>query len=125
MALFTKFKTLTTTDETEIVQIPKGYVAHLNVLFIGNSKVTNQNADVTVSLYEGKDEDGNFNNLLVDLADETTVPAGEYLLEYNFVFVLQPGEVVTAKAALACKVRIAVTFDLLYTSALLNFRTPV
>ncbi len=125
MALFTKFKTLTTTDETEIVQIPKGYVAHLNVLFIGNSKVTNQNADVTVSLYEGKDEDGNFNNLLVDLADETTVPAGEYLLEDNFVFVLQPGEVVTAKAALAGKVRIAVTFDLLYTSALLNFRTPV
>ena len=125
MALFTKFKTLTTTDETEIVQIPKGYVAHLNVLFIGNSKVTNQNADVTVSLYEGKDEDGNFNNLLVDLADETTVPAGEYLLEDNFVFVLQPGEVVTAKAALAGKVRVAVTFDLLYTSALLNFRTPV
>lgn len=125
MALFTKFKTLTTTDETEIVQIPKGYVAHLNVLFIGNSKVTNQNADVTVSLYEGKDEDGNFNNLLVDLADETTVAAGEYLLEDNFVFVLQPGEVVTAKAALAGKVRIAVTFDLLYTSALLNFRTPV
>ena len=125
MALFTKFKTLTTTDETEIVQIPKGYVAHLNVLFIGNSKVTNQNVDVTVSLYEGKDEDGNFNNLLVDLADETTVAAGEYLLEDNFVFVLQPGEVVTAKAALAGKVRIAVTFDLLYTSALLNFRTPV
>ena len=125
MALFTKFKTLTTTDETEIVQIPKGYVAHLNVLFIGNSKVTNQNADVTVSLYEGKDEDGNFNNLLVDLADETTVAAGEYLLEDNFVFVLQPGEVVTAKAALAGKVRVAVTFDLLYTSALLNFRTPV
>ena len=125
MALFTKFKTLTTTDETEIVQIPKGYVAHLNVLFIGNSKVTNQNADVTVSLYAGKDEDGNFEDLLVDLADETTVPAGEYLLEDNFIFVLQPGEVVTAKAALAGKVRVAVTFDLLYTSALLNFRSPV
>ena len=125
MALFTKFKTLTTTDETEIVQIPQGYVAHLNVLFIGNSKVTNQNADVTVSLYAGKDEDGNFEDLLVDLADETTVPAGEYLLEDNFIFVLQPGEVVTAKAALAGKVRVAVTFDLLYTSALLNFRSPV
>ncbi len=125
MALFTKFTTLTTTDETEIVQIPKGYVAHVNVLFIGNSKVTNQNVDVTVSVYKGKDEDGNYEDLLINIADETTVPAGEYLLEDNFVFVLQPGEVMTAQASLAAKVRVAVTFDLLYTSALLNFRTPI
>ena len=125
MALFTKFTTLTTTDETEIVQIPKGYVAHVNVLFIANSKVTNQNVDVTVSLYEGKDSAGNFTNLLVDLADEATVPAGEYLLEDNFVFVLQAGEVVTAKASIASKVRVATTFDLLYTSPTFNFRAPV
>ena len=125
MALFTKFKTLTTTDETEIVQIPKGYVAHVNVLFIANSKVTNQNVDVTVSIYKGKDESGNYEDLLINVADESTVPAGEYILEDNFVFVLQPGEVMTAQAGLAGKVRVAVTFDLLYTSALLNFRTPI
>ena len=125
MALFTKFTTLTTTDETEIVQIPAGYVAHVNVLFIANSKVTNQNVDVTVSIYKGKDEDGNYEDLLINVADESTVPAGEYLLEDNFVFVLQPGEVMTAQASLAAKVRVAVTFDLLYTSALLNFRTPI
>ena len=125
MALFTKFKTLTTTDETEIVQIPKGYVAHVNVLFIANSKVTNQNVDVTVSIYKGKDESGNYEDLLINVADESTVPAGEYLLEDNFVFVLQAGEVVTAKASIASKVRVAITFDLLYTSPTFNFRAPV
>ena len=125
MALFTKFTTLTTTDETEIVQIPTGYVAHVNVLFVANSKVTNHNVDVTVSIYKGKDEDGNYEDLLINVADESTVPAGEYLLEDNFVFVLQPGEVMTAQASVAGKVRVAVTFDLLYTSALLNFRTPI
>lgn len=125
MALFTKFTTLTTTDETELVQIPTGYVAHLNVLFIANSKVTNQNVDVTVSIYKGKDESGNYEDLLINAADEATVPAGEYLLEDNFVFVLQAGEVVTAKASLAGKVRVAITFDLLYTSPTFNFRAPV
>ena len=125
MALFTKFATLTNTDETEIVQIPQGYVAHLSVLFMGNSKVTNQNVDVTVSIYESKDENGNFTNLLVDLADETTVNAGEYLLEDNFIFVLQPGEVVTAKASLAGKVRVVLTFDLLSTSPTFNFKASL
>ena len=125
MALFTKFTTLTTTDETEIVQIPTGYVAHVNVLFIANSKVTSHNVDVTVSIYKGKDESGNYEDLLINVADESTVPAGEYILEDNFVFVLQPGEVMTAQASVAGKVRVAVTFDLLYTSALLNFRTPI
>ena len=125
MALFTKFTTLTTTDETEIVQIPTGYVAHVNALFIANSKVTSHNVDVTVSIYKGKDESGNYEDLLINVADESTVPAGEYILEDNFVFVLQPGEVMTAQASVAGKVRVAVTFDLLYTSALLNFRTPI
>ena len=125
MALFTKFTTLTTTDETEIVQIPTGYVAHVNVLFVANSKVTNHPSDVTVSIYKGKDESGNYEDLLINVADESTVPAGEYILEDNFVFVLQPGEVMTAQASVAGKVRVAVTFDLLYTSALLNFRTPI
>ena len=125
MALFTKFTTLTTTDETEIVQIPTGYVAHVNVLFVANSKVTNHPSDVTVSIYKGKDESGNYEDLLINVADESTVPAGEYILEDNFVFVLQPGEVMTAQASVAGKMRVAVTFDLLYTSALLNFRTPI
>ena len=125
MALFTKFTTLTTTDETELVQIPSGYVAHVNVLFVANSKVTNHPSDVTVSIYKGKDESGNYEDLLINVADESTVPAGEYILEDNFVFVLQPGEVMTAQASEAGKVRVAVTFDLLYTSALLNFRTPI
>ena len=125
MALFTKFTTLTTTDETEIVQIPTGYVAHVNVLFVANSKVTNHPSDVTVSIYKGKDESGNYEDLLINVADESTIPAGEYILEDNFVFVLQPGEVMTAQASEAGKVRVAVTFDLLYTSALLNFRTPI
>lgn len=125
MALFTKFTTLTTTDETEIVQIPVGYVAHVNVLFVANSRVTNNPSDVTVSIYKGKDESGNYEDLLINVADEATVPAGEYILEDNFVFVLQPGEVITAQASVAGKVRVAVTFDLLYTSALLNFRTPI
>ena len=125
MALFTKFTTLTTTDETEIVQIPTGYVAHVNVLFIANSKVTNQNVDATVSIYKGKDESGNYEDLLINVADEATVPAGEYLLEDNFVFVLQSGEVMTAQASLAGKVRVAITFDLIYTSPTFNFRAPV
>ena len=125
MALFTKFTTLTTTDETEIVQIPTGYVAHVNVLFVANSKVTNHPSDVTVSIYKGKDESGNYEDLLINVADESTIPAGEYILEDNFVFVLQPGEVMTAQASVAGKMRVAVTFDLLYTSALLNFRTPI
>ncbi len=126
MTMYTTYSTLDTTDEATLVEIPLGYVAKWTMLFLANSTSGSSDAEASVVLYNSRDPlTGDPTDKLINVADNTTVPSGQYLLEDNFTFILQPGQIVTAQCLTAGSVRVAMTFDLTEAPAtLLNFTGP-
>lgn len=126
MTMYTTYSTLDTADEIVLVEMPSGYVAEWTMLFLANSSELEEATTASVTIYDSIDAStGKPTGKLIDVADNTTVPSGEYLLEDNFTFILQPGQVVTAQCPSAGSVRVAMTFSLQEAPAtMLNFTGP-
>lgn len=126
MTMYTTYSTLDTANEITLVEMPLGYVAKWTMLFLANSSELETDVTTTVTLYNYRDPlTGDPTDKLINVADNTKVPSGQYLLEDNFTFILQPGQVVTAQCPTAGSIRVAMTFDITEAPAtLLNFTGP-
>ena len=111
--LYTKNKNLTDTSTQTIVTIPNGYVAHWNMAFVANL----HNSTNSVTLFVDKPSP------IADIYiyNGTNISSKENLLiDGNAVFVLQPGDIITASSGSAGNVEVVVTFDLLEAPAVFN-----
>lgn len=106
--LYTKDVTLTTTDLTEIVEIPQGYIAYWSLLFISNHGGSTNACTVYWDKATGTD---------LYIIDGKNLSSGEYLQFSDGVLVLQPGDKIQAQTGSAGDVGVAVTFDLLEAPA--------
>jgi len=103
--LYTKNANVTTTDESTIVTIPDGYVAHWNMLFVVNLGGSTNG----VGLYVDKAD-----STRIDILGGGNVSSKDYLLlDGAAVFVLQAGDAIKAYTTSAGDVEFVVTFDLL------------
>jgi len=103
--LYTKNANVTTTDESTIVTIPDGYVAHWNMLFVVNLGGSTNG----VGLYVDKADSSR-----IDILGGGNVSSKDYLLlDGAAVFVLQAGDAIKAYTTSAGDVEFVVTFDLL------------
>lgn len=103
--LYTKNANVTTTDESTIVTIPNGYVAHWNMLFVVNLGGSTNG----VGLYVDKAD-----STRIDILGGGNVSSKDYLLlDGAAVFVLQAGDAIKAYTTSAGDVEFVVTFDLL------------
>lgn len=123
MPKYSTYKTLDTLEEVELLEIPSGYIAEWTVLFVSNSTSASGDTSATINIYDKRDPDtGEPTDYLISIADEAVLTPGEYVLERDFTFILQPGQIVTAKASREDKLRVALTFELLEAPAtLINF----
>jgi len=110
--LYTKNANVTSTDESTIVTIPSGYVAHWNMLFVSNLGGSTNGATIYVDKWSE------------DNQDYTTIPdiyilgggnisSKEYVLLTDGVFVLQAKDKIVASTTSAGDIEFIVTFDLL------------
>lgn len=118
MPKYTTYKTLDSLDEVELLEVPNGYVAEWTVLFLSNSTSASADTSVSVNVYDKRDEStGAPTGFLIAVADSAALSPGEYVLEDSFLFVLQPGQIVTAMADQPDSARVALTFEALEAPA--------
>ena len=116
--LYTKHTTLTTTTLTELFEVPSGYHAIINYVFIANHDGSTNSIDLYWDL------DG---TAQVYVFDGTNVAGGGKETLSNGggpLFVLHEGEAIQAQAGAAGTngIEVAVTFDLIETPvSLVNF----
>ena len=111
--LYTKNKNLTDTSTQTIVEIPNGYVAHWNMVFVANL----HNSTNSITLFIDKPNP----TADVYIYNGTNISSKENLLiDGNAVFVLQPGDIIKASSGSAGNVEVVVTFDLLEASPVFN-----
>ncbi len=106
--LYTKNVNLTTTDVTEILKIPQGYIGHWNMLFVSN--LENSNNDVSIFIDKNPDPDAY-------IFLERSVASKDYIFfppSGNGVIVIPPGETIKATTGSAGNVEVIVTLDLVY-----------
>lgn len=102
--LYTKNANVTTTDESTLVTIPTGYVAHWNMLFVSNLGGSTNGAGI----YAAKADASR-----IDILGGGNVSSKEYVLITDGVFVLQAGDSIKAYTTAAGDMEFVVTFDLL------------
>jgi hypothetical protein len=102
--LYTKNANVTTTDESTIVTIPNGYVAHWTMLFVSNLGGSTNGAGIYVDKAD---------STRVDILGGGNVSAKDYILLTDGVFVLQAGDAIKAYTTSAGDMEFVVTFDLL------------
>ena len=102
--LYTKNANVTTTDESTLVTIPNGYVAHWNMLFVSNLGGSTNGAGIYVAKADAS---------RIDILGGGNVSSKEYVLITDGVFVLQAGDSIKAYTTAAGDVEFVVTFDLL------------
>ena len=102
--LYTKNANVTTTDESTIVTIPNGYVAHWTMLFVSNLGGSTNGAGIYVDKAD---------STRVDILGGGNVSAKDYILLTDGVFVLQAGDAIKAYTTAAGDMEFVVTFDLL------------
>jgi hypothetical protein len=109
---FSENVNLTDTTETELIEIPNGFSAHMTLVYASNS----DSAENTVTLSVEKDGFPNINVL-----GGKEVPANDYCMIESFSgFILQPGDVVKASTGTAGNVDVLVTLELVYSPFDLN-----
>jgi hypothetical protein len=119
--LFSKHKTLTATGPTTVFEVPNGYVAHWNLLFISNHGGSTNS--VTVYVDNDTDGDGTYTTQFY-VFDGTQLQAKENIQISDGVFVLHPTDRIRVDTTSAGDVTFLVTFDLLYTGFdFTNFNT--
>ena len=106
--LYTKNVNLTTTDVTEVLDIPKGFVAHWNMLFISNLGGSTNDISVYVDKADGS---------TLSIFNAKSINSKDYVLFSQAVVVLQPEDVIKAQTGSAGDVEVLVTIDLLYAPA--------
>jgi hypothetical protein len=102
--LYTKNVNVTTTDESTIVTVPSGYVAHWNMLFVSNLGGSTNGAGIYVAKADAS---------RIDILGGGNVSSKEYILLSDAVFVLQAGDAIKAYTTAAGDMEFVVTFDLL------------
>ena len=102
--LYTKNANVTTTDESTIVTIPSGYVAHWNMLFVTNIGGSTNG----VGIYVNKAD-----TTRIDILGGGNLSSKDYILLSDAIFVLQPEDEVVAFTTAAGDVEFVMTFDLL------------
>jgi hypothetical protein len=102
--LYTKNANVTTTDESTIVTVPSGYVAHWNMLFVSNLGGSTNGAGIYVAKADAS---------RIDILGGGNVSSKEYILLSDAVFVLQAGDAIKAYTTAAGDMEFVVTFDLL------------
>jgi hypothetical protein len=119
--LFSKHETLTTTDTTTIFEVPNGYSAHWNLLFISNHGGSTNN--VTIFVDNDTDGDGTYTDQFY-VFDGKQITSKDFLQVSDAVFVLHPTDRIRAATSSAGDVTVLVTFDLIYTGiSFSNFNT--
>ena len=108
--LYTKNVNVTTagTPATQILDIPRGFVAHWNMLYISNLGNQNNNATVYVDKSDGT---------TLNIINGYTISNKNFLLFSDAVLVLQPEDVIMCYTESAGDVEFVVTIDLLYQQA--------
>lgn len=101
---YTKNANVTTTDESTIVTIPSGYVAHWNMLFVSNIGGSTNGAGIYVAKADSS---------RIDILGGGNVSSKDYILLTDSVFVLQAGDAIKAYTTAAGDMEFVVTFDLL------------
>lgn len=102
--LYTKNANVTTTDESTIVTIPSGYVAHWSMLFVSNLGGSTNGAGIYVAKADAS---------RIDILGGGNVSSKEYILLTDGIFVLQAGDAIKAYTTAAGDMEFVVTFDLL------------
>ena len=102
--LYTKNANVTTTDESTIVTIPSGYVAHWSMLFVSNIGGSTNG----VGIYVNKAD-----TTRIDILGGGNLSSKDYILLSDAIFVLQPEDEVVAFTTAAGDVEFVMTFDLL------------
>ena len=111
--LYTKNVNVTTagTPATQILDIPRGFVAHWTMLYISNLASQNNHATVYVDKSDGT---------TLNLIDGYTISNKNFLLFSDVVLVLQPEDVIMCSTTSAGNMEFVITFDLLEAPAVFN-----
>ena len=114
--LYTKNANVTTTAESQIVEIPTGYVAHWNMLYVVNLGGSTNGATLYVDKWNASAGDYTTTPNIYILGGGN-VSSKEYVLLTDGVFVLQPKDRIIASITAAGNMEFVVTFDLLEAPA--------
>jgi len=107
--LYTKnIDILTAGTPTQILDIPKGFVAHLSTIYISNLAANNNDATLYVDKSDGT---------VLNIINGYTISNKNFLLISDAVFVLQEEDIIMGSTADAGDVEFVVTIDLLYKQA--------
>ena len=111
--LYTKNVNVTTagTPATQILDIPRGFVAHWTVLYISNLGNQNNHATVYVNKSDGT---------TLNIINGYTISNKSFLLFSDAVLVLQPEDVIMCSTDSAGDMEFVITFDLLEAPAVFN-----
>ena len=111
--LYTKNVNVTTagTPATQILDIPRGFVAHWTMLYISNLGNQNNNATVYVDKSDGT---------TLNIINGYTISNKNFLLFSDAVLVLQPEDVIMCSTDSAGNMEFVITFDLLEAPAVFN-----
>ena len=115
MSLYTKAKTITTTDATKIFTVPSGFKAHLSYIFLENHSANDVDMDLFI-----REHHADNTHTDIYLMDSTELKEANPKEFYNGIFVMHEGDFLQAQLDVAQdNVVVVATFELMEESAFL------
>ena len=119
--LFTKSVTLTSTSTTTVFEVPEGYSAHINYLFLSNHGGSTNN--MTAFVENDTDGDGSYTTKFY-IFNAKPLTSKDYLeLSDGAMFILHPTDRLRVASSAGGDVTALITLDLIYTGLMFNTST--